>query len=481
MEDLKTSAELHASPGEVQEQLERVLASERFRKSPSLSHLLRYLVTAMVSGRSDHLKETVIGIEVFGRRSDFDCRIDNIVRVQAHRLRKSLEAYYAEEGNGDRIRFDIPKGTYIPQWRHVDEPEAVVIAPVPQRPTTVELADLNHPEPFAAEAPLALPAPMESPASPRRTFSALAVLSALLVGICGTGALLFVPAVRTAIDRVTGAPVPAADNLREAPLGDIWSPFLQPNVATIASFTNPTFLRSTSSPVFISYQGPLSAPTGANIDISPNDPNVDQDLIRKIGPRFYFSDSWTGTGEVQAVHKLTRLFARAQFDLRVVRSRSLTYNEMQRSNLIFIGSPWGNPILDKIRAVETPLVCCDNGKLLNHSPRQGELPVYQTTRETDTGELSSAYGLFSVLPGVAPGRKTAISAGLTTHGTWSTVDYVTSEAGAAEIARRLRQETGGRMPEYFQAVVRTAIINGEPSQTTLVLARPVNANSADKK
>jgi hypothetical protein len=84
--------------GEIHAELERVLNSERFRKAPSLSQLLQYLVSTNLDGHAAHIKETTIGIEVFGRPGNFDGRTDNIVRVQAHRLRKLLEGYYAGKG-----------------------------------------------------------------------------------------------------------------------------------------------------------------------------------------------------------------------------------------------------------------------------------------------------------------------------------------------------------------------------------------------
>ena len=82
--------------------------SEALRKAPNLCHLLDYVVTKWAEGDTHHIKESVIAIEVFGRRADFDGRIDNIVRVQAHRLRKLLETYYAEEGRHEPFRLAFP-------------------------------------------------------------------------------------------------------------------------------------------------------------------------------------------------------------------------------------------------------------------------------------------------------------------------------------------------------------------------------------
>ena len=60
------------------------------------------------------LKEYTIATEVFGRRSDYDPRIDSVVRVQAGRLRTKLQEYYTAEGKNDQIVIDLPKGHYHP-------------------------------------------------------------------------------------------------------------------------------------------------------------------------------------------------------------------------------------------------------------------------------------------------------------------------------------------------------------------------------
>src|ERR1017187_7321511 len=123
--------------------LERLLRAERFRKSPSLRQLLNYLVRKCAEGSVDDIKESTIAMDVFGRPPSFDSRLDNIVRVQAHRLRKRLEGYYEAEGAHDVFRITIPKGSYVPSVeRHQEDltveptagsPESELIA-LPARP-----------------------------------------------------------------------------------------------------------------------------------------------------------------------------------------------------------------------------------------------------------------------------------------------------------------------------------------------------------
>lgn len=92
--------------------LARVQAAPSLVSAPSLRALLVYLVEATLSGEAERLKGYAIGVDVFQRGPDFDPQTDPIVRVQAGRLRKALEQYYATEGARDELRFELPKGAY---------------------------------------------------------------------------------------------------------------------------------------------------------------------------------------------------------------------------------------------------------------------------------------------------------------------------------------------------------------------------------
>lgn len=104
------------SPAEVRAELERVLASAGFRGAGRLGPFLRFLVESTLGGESGSLKESVLGVEVFGRPADYDPRTDPIVRVEARRLRGRLEEYYGGEGKGNTVRIHLPKGGYVPEW-----------------------------------------------------------------------------------------------------------------------------------------------------------------------------------------------------------------------------------------------------------------------------------------------------------------------------------------------------------------------------
>ena len=108
--DLK-SVRSSPAPAEVWSALHRIGRS--LGRAEKLVRLLEFLVETTLSGDSRHLKETTIGVSVFGRRPDYDPKADTIVRSQVWRLRGKLEDYYATEGAHDTVVISIPKGQYV--------------------------------------------------------------------------------------------------------------------------------------------------------------------------------------------------------------------------------------------------------------------------------------------------------------------------------------------------------------------------------
>lgn len=93
-----------------------VLASDTFRRAPSLRSLLKYLW----EHRHDDLNEFSIAIDALDKRPDFDPKIDATVRVQILRLRQKLKEFYGKEGAHTRFRLLLPTGSHRIQIEAVD-------------------------------------------------------------------------------------------------------------------------------------------------------------------------------------------------------------------------------------------------------------------------------------------------------------------------------------------------------------------------
>jgi hypothetical protein len=118
---------------EARRQLERILESPAFTRNERMTRFLRFVVERHLDRRDDELKESVIGVEVFGRRPDYNPKQDAIVRTEASRLRLRLGEYYNSEGKTDTVVIELPKGGYVPVIRPVEDP-AKESAAEPVRP-----------------------------------------------------------------------------------------------------------------------------------------------------------------------------------------------------------------------------------------------------------------------------------------------------------------------------------------------------------
>jgi hypothetical protein len=96
--------------------MERILANPLFKHSKRCPGLLRYVIERSLEGRSVHLKERTLGVEVFGRDPDYDTNLDPIVRATAGEIRKRIAQYYHEPGHEHEIRIDLPSGSYVAEF-----------------------------------------------------------------------------------------------------------------------------------------------------------------------------------------------------------------------------------------------------------------------------------------------------------------------------------------------------------------------------
>jgi adenylate cyclase len=129
------------SEGAVREQLGYILSSPEFKNRPMIRGFLNHVVEETLAGRAGEIKGYTIATRVFGRKKDFDPVTDPIVRIQAARLRRILESYYAGPGRHDRLKIEIVRGSYVPSFsKNIPEklqgqnlPPKVPMRPPPER------------------------------------------------------------------------------------------------------------------------------------------------------------------------------------------------------------------------------------------------------------------------------------------------------------------------------------------------------------
>jgi TolB-like protein/Tfp pilus assembly protein PilF len=117
-----TTSPVELTPESIRVALEKILASPGFVNAERLSRFLRYAVEETLNRQTDKLKESLLGIDVFGRKPSYDPRVDAVVRTEAVKLRARLREYYEADGREDELIIDMPKGGYVPAFRLREKP-----------------------------------------------------------------------------------------------------------------------------------------------------------------------------------------------------------------------------------------------------------------------------------------------------------------------------------------------------------------------
>lgn len=117
-------------------QLKTILQSEEFSGSNRLRNFLQFVVEETLAGREENLKAYTLATTVFGRKDDFDPLLDPVVRVEAGKLRQRLNTYYVtrEDKQEDRIRIDIPKGSYVPVFWEIEKNISAALPATDKKP-----------------------------------------------------------------------------------------------------------------------------------------------------------------------------------------------------------------------------------------------------------------------------------------------------------------------------------------------------------
>ena len=126
-----TSSEESIASGAVRTALEKILVSPGFASAERLSRFLRFAVEEHLNGQTDKLKESFLGVQLFGRKPSYDPRIDGVVRTEAVKLRARLKQYYDSDGREDELIIDMPKGGYVPAFRIRETTARTTPAPSP--------------------------------------------------------------------------------------------------------------------------------------------------------------------------------------------------------------------------------------------------------------------------------------------------------------------------------------------------------------
>jgi len=229
-------------------------------------------------------------------------------------------------------------------------------------------------------------------------------------------------------------------------LRQFWAPFLQNPQGPLVVYSNGEF---TGSPV-----------TGMH-------------LLMAGEARENIVSSYTGVGEVVAVHALDRVFAAMRTPLRVKRGGLLPLDDAQENDIIFVGSPVENPPLQDLPINEefvfqpNPQPAMHNGywTIGNVHPRPGEPLIFVSDKANPP-----AYEFALVALAYRKRRHVLTLAGTTTFGTQAAAEFVSSPDSLRELVGRAGSKGDTSPP--FEAVLQVQLKKGVPISTRIVTVHP---------
>ncbi len=388
------------------EELERLLGSKTFSTSESHRRLLQYLGEKTLAGEADGLKEYTIGLEAFHKPHTYDPRQDSIVRLHMGRLRQKLMAYYQTEAPEAGVRVSLPKGIF-----------------------RLEFSE-RAAEPVAA---------------PSREWIWRGALGVALVW-----ALL----ASVGWWRAHRAQVPAAARWSRE-LEELWTPFLESKRPLLLCLGTPLFVRVPALGFF-------------------RDPRVNSmaeaEKSERLGAVRGASDilpsyAFTGAGEASAVYAVTRLLAGHKPEMSITRSNLLSWQQVVDNDVVFLGPPKFNQQLQAAPMMQD-IVIEANG-IRNLKPANGEPEFLEDRIVVGPTAEGVTHALISRIPGLSGEGDFLVMGGNASPDTYAAAEWMTSVARAGELTRRLRG-ADGKLPQYFQVVIRVEFKQGIPVSSSYV-------------
>jgi hypothetical protein len=437
LEDKSTMAE------PIQQQIQRIVQSEQFRSSEVLRRLLTFLSEKAIAGEADNLKEYVVAIDGLGKSSTYDPQHNSAVRIQMGRLRQRLAEYYRTEGKTDPMIVDLPKGRFrltfeersnAPTFNQEGSPASM--PPVP----SVESFDF---------------------APPRQLNLSLLQLGAGLVAVVLLlcfGYLLGRSSTR--LENVAGR--------NSLDLETLWAPFLSRKLPLILSIEDPLFAEIRSNPGVYFRDRSMNEWSDVVSSAALNKLTGALNQSEMHPSRYY-----TAFGEAEASFLLGGLLKTPESALSIVRTSQLSWQQLADNNVIFVGVQ--NLFFNQLRNMPiAPQLVPELNGVRDEHPDNGRPSFYADEYTTAPSEQGTIYALVTHLPG--PNGKNDIESFTSNRsaGYLGAVQSFTDPQFARMLAIKLKEESGGKVPRFYQVLFQVRYRDGVPTETKFVLGREMH-------
>ena len=403
----------------VRSHLHSIIESPAFKGSRRGQAFLQYIVDKALHGEVEALKERVLGVELFGRPASYDTSEDAIVRVTASDLRRRLHQFYAETVSDDRVRIELPSGSYIPEFRTVERPAPPIEAAPPELP------------------------PAEPSVQPRRS-------PGRRLAIFAGAVLLIAAAVMISWERFSG---PHYTPTKYQP----WATLLQSGHNTRIVFCDPDIsliqhllgFRMTLS----DYANRRYWPAESRLT-----PETQKTLAALRGTKVAFVDSTIALN-------ISSLAATAGHGVKTHAARGLQLLDFKTDdNFILLGSPRSNPWLalfsDKLDFLFEYDVATNQEIVVNRRPLRGEQSRYLPTAQG--GGTGQAYAVLAFAGNPGQQGNVLLLAGTSAEATEAAGNLATN---VELLARTLKAHNidASRGPQHFEILLRVSTMAGTPN------------------
>jgi hypothetical protein len=410
-------------------QVERISQSKTFRNSDVLRHLFTYLAAASLGGNADELKEYTVGVDALGKPASYDPRQESAVRMQVARLRQKLTEYYRTEGIEDPVIVDLPKGGFKVTF----EPRPAVAAfeqiPVPQA------------------------VPAEAPSGWRSRELVLAAGLAVAVICAGFFGFRYAAAEKTA---AAEAIAPLTPDLEA-----IWQPLLSTNRPLVVCIATPLSVLFPGVGFFRQFdlndwqEAESSKAVGALKDVLHD---------QTIQPSF----AYTGVGTASAALVLGQFLGQHKQNTLIQRSNLLSLPELMEENVVFLGPLTGSRENEALHVNQE--IMLEPGGIRNKHPKAGEPEFISEQPTPGVPDSMETHALISRVP--VPGGKGQILsiAGNQISSLWAGAKALTDPSVAKMLVTEMKT-ADGKMPKYFQVVLRVRSMDGVPTEIAYMFHR----------
>ena len=248
-------------------------------------------------------------------------------------------------------------------------------------------------------------------------------------------------------------------------LQELWSPFVTSSRPLIISIEDPLFVELRSKPGI--YYRDRSLNRWEDMKNAPAFKAIGKALKNpEIEPSRYY----TAFGETSASFLLGRFLGWHAQVISLSRASQLTWQQLADNNVIFIGVQ--NLFFDQIQGLPIePQLIAELDGVRNLHPAPGEPNFFADQYTTAPTEQGVIYALATHLPGPSGNNDIESFTSNRSAGYVGALQWFTDPKFAIVLTQKLKGVAGGRMPRYYQVLLRVKFKDDVPTEITYVSSR----------